>query len=228
VLPEQKREGVTAAWPTTVLPSAGVLPAAGAPLCSAPARKLAGGKSGTATMAVREPILKELLGYKKAKSEARKEAHRRKLRELFESLGAPAAQVFEAMLSTQDALGVTFREVLRADPFRSELVGILEKKYAPAPAQCPPEAPAPAPLSGVTLPAMTLTDAGAFEALHSELEQRITVIREGCERIVRFNLMNAKRQLLKFVPPFRIFSPRPSERRSRRSTRPTPPRGPRA
>ena len=41
-------------------------------------------------MAVREPILKELLACRKAKSETEKEAHRRRLRELFESIGAEA------------------------------------------------------------------------------------------------------------------------------------------
>jgi hypothetical protein len=76
VLPEQKREGVTAAWPSKVLSTARVLPSAGGPrpattttLCGLPAPKPAGGKEDAATMGVREPILKALLGYKKAESE---------------------------------------------------------------------------------------------------------------------------------------------------------------
>jgi len=60
-------------------------------------------------MAVREPILKALLGYRKAKSETEKEAHRRRLRELFEKIEASAAEPFEGMLSTPNALAVTFR-----------------------------------------------------------------------------------------------------------------------
>jgi hypothetical protein len=85
--------------------------------------------------------------------------------------------------------------VLQGDPLQYELLGILGKKYAPAPSQCAPSAPSPAPPSGVTLPAVTLTDEGTWGELHAELEQRITAIREGCERIVRFNLKDAKNQL---------------------------------
>jgi hypothetical protein len=42
---------------------------------------------------VREPILKELLGYRKARSETAKEEHRRRLRELFERIKASAAEL---------------------------------------------------------------------------------------------------------------------------------------
>jgi hypothetical protein len=196
VLPEQKRDGVTAAWPSKVLPAARVLPAAGAPACEAPAPKLAGGKDVAATMTVRAPILKELLAYRKAKSPTEKEAHRRKLRELFESVGASAAQPFQAMLSTQNALAVTFREVLRGDPFRNELLGILGKKFAPAPSQCTPSAPPPAPLPGVTLPGVTLTDDGAFEELFDQVEQRITAIREAGNALTSAPLMSVKKHLL--------------------------------
>jgi len=42
---------------------------------------------------------------------------------------------------------------------------------------------------------VTLTDEGAFDELHAEIEQRLTAIREGCERIVRFNLKDVKNQL---------------------------------
>ena len=198
MLPEQKRQGVTAGWSAKVLPSAGVLPRAGAPRCGAPAPKLAGTKQGAATMAVREPILKALLGYKKAKGETEKEAHRRKLRELFESVGASAAEPFQAMLSTPNALAVTFREVLHGDPLQNELLGVLAKKYAPAP--CPPAASSPAPPAGVTLPAVTLTDEEAFDKLHADVQQRITVIREACERIVRVNLTFTKTHLLASLP----------------------------
>jgi len=206
VLPEQKREGVTAAWPSKVLSTARVLPSAGVPrpattaaFCGLPAPKLAGGKDGAARMAVREPILKALLAYKKAKSEPEKEAHRRRLRELFEKIEASAAEPFERMLSTPNALAVTFRDVLHGDPLHYELLGILGKKYAPAPSQCAPAVPAPAPPPGVTLPGVTLTDEGSFDELHAVLEQRITALREGCERIVRFNLKDVKGQLLKLV-----------------------------
>ncbi|NUQ75264.1 MAG: hypothetical protein HUU21_17070 [Polyangiaceae bacterium] len=150
-------------------------------------------------MAVREPILKALLNYKKATTEPEKEAHRRKLRALFESIGTSAAQPFEVMLSTQNALAVTFRDALRGDPLENELLGILTKKYAPVAAQCIPAAPTPPPQSGVTLPGVTLTDEGSFDVLHAELEQRITALREGCGRIVRFNMKDAKNQLLKLV-----------------------------
>jgi hypothetical protein len=145
-------------------------------------------------MAVRAPILKELLGYKKATSEAAKDAHRRKLWLLFDSLGASAAQVFEAMLRSQDALGVTFRDVLRGDPFQPELLGILQKKYAPS--QCPPSAPPPAPPPGVTLPGVTLTDEGAFEELLDQVEPRITAIREAGNALRSAPLMGIKKHLL--------------------------------
>ena len=102
---------MTAAWPSKVLSTSRVLPSAGVPrpataatLCSATAPKLAGRKDGAATMAVREPILKALLGYRKAKSETEKEAHRRRLRELFEKIEASAAEPFQGMLSTPNAL----------------------------------------------------------------------------------------------------------------------------
>ncbi|HZF50867.1 MAG TPA: hypothetical protein VE093_19540, partial [Polyangiaceae bacterium] len=149
---------------------------------------------------MREPILKELLGYRKATSEAAKEAHRRKLRELFEKIEASAAEPFQGMLSTPNAFAVTFRDVLQGDPLQNELLGILGKKYAPAPSQCPPAAPAPAPPSGVTLPGVTLTDEASWSELHALVEQRITTLREGFESIVRYNLQNAKNQLLKLVP----------------------------
>jgi len=151
-------------------------------------------------MAVREPILKELLAYKKAKSEAEREAHRRRLRELFEKIEASAAEPFQGMLSTPNALAVTFRDVLQGDPLQYELLGILGKKYAPAPSQCAPAVPAPAPPSGVTLPAVTLTDEASWSELHALVQQRITTIREGFESIVRYNLQKAKNQLLKLVP----------------------------
>jgi hypothetical protein len=104
------------------------------------------------------------------------------------------------MLSTPNALAVTFRDVLQGDPLQNELLGILGKKYAPAPSQCPPAAPAPAPPSGVTLPGVTLTDEASWSELHALVEQRIRTIREGFESIVRYNLQNAKNQLLKLVP----------------------------
>ena len=111
VLPEQKRAGVTAAWPSNVLSTARVLPSAGGTRaaattahCGLPAPKLAGGKDGAARMAVREPILKALLAYKKAKSGPEREAHRRRLRELFEKIEASAAEPFQGMLSTPNAL----------------------------------------------------------------------------------------------------------------------------
>jgi hypothetical protein len=201
VLPEQKREGVTAAWPSKVLLPTRVLPMAGAPFCGAPAPKLAGGKEAASTMAVREPILKELLGYRKAQSEAAKEAHRRKLRELFESLGPSAAQPFQVMLSTQNALAVTFREVLKNDPLQNELLGILGKKFAPDPAQCAPSTPAPAPLSGVTLPVVTLTDEESFDVLHAELEQRITALRAAGSTLTNPNLLGTRKYLLEDLLP---------------------------
>ncbi|NUQ74333.1 MAG: hypothetical protein HUU21_12315, partial [Polyangiaceae bacterium] len=169
VLPDQKHAGVTAAWSSKVLPNTGVLSKAGTPSCGAPAIKPAGGKNAAATMAVREPILKALLGYKKAVNEAGKEAHRQKLRELFGRIEASAAQSFEAMLSTPNALAVTFRDVLHNDPLQHELLLTLAKKYMPA--QCTPVAPAPAAPSGVALPAVTLTDEEAFDELHAAIEQ---------------------------------------------------------
>ncbi|NUQ78463.1 MAG: hypothetical protein HUU21_33455 [Polyangiaceae bacterium] len=120
-------------------------------------------------MAVREPILKELLAYKKAVSEAEKEAHRARLRHLFERIDAKAAQPFEVMLSSPNALAVTFRDVLHNDSLQNELLGILAKKYMPA--QCTPTAPAPlAPLSGVTLPGVTLTDEASLDELHAVIQ----------------------------------------------------------
>ncbi|HZF48904.1 MAG TPA: hypothetical protein VE093_09660, partial [Polyangiaceae bacterium] len=203
VLPEQKRAGVTAAWPSKVLSTARVLPSAGgtrsattATLCGLPAPKLAGGKDGAARMAVREPILKALLAYKKAKSGTEREAHRRRLRELFEKIEASAAEPFERMLSTPNALAVTFRDVLQGDPLHYELLGILGKKYAPAPSQCPPSAPPPAPPSGVTLPGVTLTDEGAFEELLEQVEPRITAIREAGNALRSAPLMGIKKHLL--------------------------------
>jgi hypothetical protein len=196
VLPEQKRDGVTAAWSSKVLPAARVLPAAGAPLCEAPAPKLAGGKDVAATMTVRAPILKALLDYRKAKSPTEKEAHRRKLRELFESIGVEAAPPFQVMLSTQNALAVAFREVLKNDPLQNELLGILGKKFAPVPAQCTPPAPPPASPPGVTLPGVTLTDDGAFEELFDQVEQRITAIREAGNALTSAPLMSVKKHLL--------------------------------
>ncbi|NUQ79231.1 MAG: hypothetical protein HUU21_37435 [Polyangiaceae bacterium] len=149
-------------------------------------------------MAVREPILKELLAYKKAVSEAEKEAHRAKLRHLFERIDTNAAQPFEVMLSSPNALAVTFRDVLHNDSLQNELIGILAKKYMPA--QCIPTAPArPAPLSGVTLRGVTLTDEASFNAFHVGLKQRITVLEEACKGIDRFNLKDAKKQLLAVV-----------------------------
>ena len=116
----RRRAGVTVAWPSKVLSTARVLPSAGVPrsattatLCGLPAPKPAGGKDGAARMAVREPILKALLAYKKAKSGTEREAHRRRLRELFEKIEASAAEPFERMLSTPNALAVTFRDVLQ-------------------------------------------------------------------------------------------------------------------
>jgi hypothetical protein len=107
------------------------------------------------------------------------------------------------MLGTENALGVKFRDVLRNDPLQSELLGILVKKYTPTPCAqaAPPTAPqATAGTQGVTLPAVTLTDEGAFDELHALLEQRSTAIQEGCNRIVRLSLQHAKEQLLKLVP----------------------------
>jgi hypothetical protein len=103
------------------------------------------------------------------------------------------------MLRSQDALGVTFRGVLRGDPLHYELLGILQKKYAPA--QCAPAAPAPAPPSGVTLPAVTLTDEGAFDELHAEIEQRITALREAGSTLTRHPMMAIKAHLLKRLLP---------------------------
>ncbi|HZF51429.1 MAG TPA: hypothetical protein VE093_22385, partial [Polyangiaceae bacterium] len=208
VLPEQKRAGVTVAWPSKVLSTARVLPSAGGTRaaattahCGLPAPKLAGGKDGAARMALREPILKALLAYKKAKSEPEKEAPRRRLRELFEKIEASAAEPFERMLSTPNALAVTFRDVLHGDPLHYELLGILGKKYAPAPSQCAPAVPAPAPPSGVTLPAVTLTDEGAFDELHAEIEQRITALREAGSSLTRHERMAVKAHLLNRLLP---------------------------
>jgi len=123
--------------------------------------------------------------------------HRRRLRELFEKIEASAAEPFEGMLSTPNALAVTFRDVLHGDPLQYELRGILGKKYAPAPSQCAPAVPAPAPPSGVTLPGVTLTDEGAFDELHAEIEQRITAIREAGSTLTRDEMMAVKAHLLK-------------------------------
>jgi hypothetical protein len=133
-----------------------------------------------------------------------KEAHRQKLRALFESIGASEARPFQLMLSSQDALGATFRDVLRNDPLQSELLGILVKKYTPTPCAqaAPPSAlqAAAAGPQGVTLPAVTITDEAAFDEIHALLEQRSTAIQEGCNRIVRFNLKDVKTHLLGLVP----------------------------
>jgi len=109
------------------------------------------------------------------------------------------------MLSTPNALAVTFRDVLHGDPLHYELLGILGKKYAPAPSQCAPAVPAPAPPSGVTLPGVTLTDEGAFDELHAEIEQRITALREAGSSLTRHEMMAIKAHLLK-----RLAAPAPA------------------
>ncbi|MCK6592076.1 MAG: hypothetical protein L6Q76_31370 [Polyangiaceae bacterium] len=152
-------------------------------------------------MAVREPILKELLAYKKAVSEAEKEAHRAKLRHLFERIDTNAAQPFEVMLSSPNALAVTFRDVLHNDSLQNELIAILAKKYMPA--QCIPAAPAPAlpaPLSGVTLPGVTLTDEASLDELHAVIEGQTKVLREASEGIVRYpHIKNGILQLVEVL-----------------------------
>jgi hypothetical protein len=113
-------------------------------------------------MGVREPILQELFAYAKATDKAEKERHAEKLRELFRSIATPVALPFQAMLETEDTLGVTFRRVLKDDALKGELLGILEKKHTPPAAQPPQQAPAsPAPPS-TPLPAVTLTDEASF------------------------------------------------------------------
>jgi hypothetical protein len=83
------------------------------------------------------------------------------------------------MLSTPNALAVTFRDVLQGDPLQYELLGILGKKYAPAPSQCAPSAPSPAPPSGVTLPAVTLTDEGGGRESSRLVQQYAESMRKG-------------------------------------------------
>jgi hypothetical protein len=100
------------------------------------------------------------------------------------------------MLTTPNALAVTFRDVLQGDPLQNELLGILGKKYAPSPSQCAPSAPSPAPLAGVTLPAVTLTDEGAFDELHAEVEQRITAIREAGARSLKMRHLATQASLV--------------------------------
>ena len=137
-------------------------------------------------LAVREPILKELLAYEKATEKSEKEKHAQGLRELFGSISTAAALPFVAMLETQDALAVTFRRVLKGDPLKDELLGLLDKKHNPQLAQSSPQSPAPAAqpsASSVTLPAVNLTDEASFDQLHKDVKEQIDALEAGVKRI---------------------------------------------
>src|SRR5262245_53825017 len=131
-----------------------------------------------ATIAVREPMLKELLAYAKAAAPAEKVAHAQKLRELFESIPATVAAPFVTKLETDDALAVTFRNVLKGDPLQQELLGILDKNSAPPPVpqerkEAPPQS------AGVKLPLVELTDEASFDEFHKRIKEQIDIIERG-------------------------------------------------
>lgn len=136
--------------------------------------------SAASNAAVRLAIREELTAYGAPSTEAAKEAHRKKLRELFKSIPASMAHDFREMLGSPDQFGLFFRITLARDPLKRELLEILEKKYicTPAPAAPPvaPPAAASAPTAappGTQLPIVTLTDPAAFGALQVFLRKRI-------------------------------------------------------